>query len=310
MKIIKTRIGEYDMREHDESNISNVLIEALPYIKKFHDKKIMIKYGGHAMIDEAAMSSTARDTVLLKYVGMQPVVVHGGGPEISRSMDKMGKEPKFIGGLRVTDHETMEIVKMVLVGKINTEIVSKIGLHGGKAIGISGKDNFLLESSKRDPAKIQHENGEILEVDLGYVGKIDNINTKLIEDLTGSNYIPVISPIGIDNNGNTLNLNADTVAGSIASEIDAEKLIVLTDVPGIMTDPDDPDSIIRRIRVDELRELVSSGVITGGMIPKVETCINAVENGVKTAHILDGRLKHSILLEIFTKHGIGTMIRK
>ena len=298
------------MVNDEQLNISKVLIEALPYIKKFHDKKIMIKYGGHAMIDEQAMSSTARDTVLLKYVGMQPLVVHGGGPEISRSMDKMGKEAKFVGGLRVTDSETMEIVKMVLVGKINTEIVSKIGLHGGKAIGISGKDNFLLESSKKDPAKIRHENGEILEVDLGYVGKIDRVNSRIVEDLTNNNYIPVISPIGINHDGNTLNLNADTVAGSIASEVDAEKLIVLTDVPGIMTDPDDPDSIIRRIRVDELRELVDTGIITGGMIPKVETCINAVENGVKTAHILDGRIDHSILLEIFTKDGIGTMIRK
>ena len=291
-------------------DISNVLIEALPYIKKFHSKKIMIKYGGHAMIDETAMSSTARDTVLLKYVGMQPVVVHGGGPEISRSMDKMGKEPKFVGGLRITDSETMEIVKMVLVGKINTEIVSNLCLHGGKGVGISGKDNFLIESSKRDPARIKHDDGEVLEVDLGYVGKIDRVNPQIINDLTDNNYIPVISPIGISKEGNTLNLNADTVAGSIASEIDAEKLIVLTDVPGILTDPDDPESIIRRIRVDELRELVDSGVIKGGMIPKVETCINAVENGVKTAHILDGRLDHSILLEIFTKDGIGTMIRR
>ncbi|RAP50346.1 MAG: acetylglutamate kinase [Methanosphaera sp. rholeuAM74] len=291
-------------------DISNVLIEALPYIKKFHSKKIMIKYGGHAMIDETAMSSTARDTVLLKYVGMQPVVVHGGGPEISRSMDKMGKEPKFVGGLRITDSETMEIVKMVLVGKINTEIVSNLCLHGGKGVGISGKDNFLIESSKRDPARIKHDDGEVLEVDLGYVGKIDRVNPQIINDLTDNNYIPVISPIGINKEGNTLNLNADTVAGSIASEIDAEKLIVLTDVPGILTDPDDPESIIRRIRVDELRELVDSGVIKGGMIPKVETCINAVENGVKTAHILDGRLDHSILLEIFTKDGIGTMIRR
>ncbi|HIH35275.1 MAG TPA: acetylglutamate kinase [Methanosphaera sp.] len=291
-------------------DISNVLIEALPYIKKFHNKKIMIKYGGHAMIDEQAMSSTARDTVLLKYVGMQPLVVHGGGPEISRSMDKMGKAPKFVGGLRVTDSETMEIVKMVLVGKINTEIVSKIGLHGGKSIGISGKDDFLIQSSKRDPTKIRQENGEILEVDLGYVGKIDKINSDIVDVLTQENYIPVISPIGIDNQGNTLNLNADTVAGSIASEINAEKLIVLTDVPGIMTDPDDPDSIIRRIHVDELKELVKEGIITGGMIPKVETCINAVENGVKTAHILDGRREHSILLEIFTKDGIGTMVRQ
>lgn len=298
------------MVEYEPLDISNVLIEALPYIKKFHNKKIMIKYGGHAMIDEQAMSSTARDTVLLKYVGMQPLVVHGGGPEISRSMDKMGKAPKFVGGLRVTDSETMEIVKMVLVGKINTEIVSKIGLHGGKSIGISGKDDFLIQSSKRDPTKIRQENGEILEVDLGYVGKIDKINSDVVDVLTEENYIPVISPIGIDNEGNTLNLNADTVAGSIASEINAEKLVVLTDVPGIMTDPEDPDSIIRRIHVDELKELVKEGIITGGMIPKVETCINAVENGVKTAHILDGRVEHSILLEIFTKDGIGTMVRQ
>lgn len=298
------------MVEYEPLDISKVLIEALPYIKKFHDKKIMIKYGGHAMIDEHAMSSTARDTVLLKYVGMQPLVVHGGGPEISRSMDKMGKAPKFVGGLRVTDSETMEIVKMVLVGKINTEIVSKIGLHGGKSIGISGKDDFLIQSSKRDPTKIRQENGEILEVDLGYVGKIDKINSDLVDVLTQENYIPVISPIGIDKAGNTLNLNADTVAGSIASEINAEKLIVLTDVPGILTDPDDPESIIRRIHVDELKELVKEGIITGGMIPKVETCINAVENGVKTAHILDGRVEHSILLEIFTKDGIGTMVRQ
>lgn len=298
------------MVEYEPIDISNVLIEALPYIKKFHNKKIMIKYGGHAMIDESAMSSTARDTVLLKYVGMEPLVVHGGGPEISRSMDKMGKAPKFVGGLRVTDSETMEIVKMVLVGKINTEIVSKIGLHGGKSIGISGKDDFLIQSSKRDPTKVQQENGEILEVDLGYVGKIDRIKSDVVDVLTSENYIPVISPIGIDERGNTLNLNADTVAGSIASEINAEKLIVLTDVPGILTDPDDPESIIRRIHVDELKELVREGVITGGMIPKVETCINAVENGVKTAHILDGRVKHSILLEIFTKDGIGTMVRE
>ena len=298
------------MVEQEQLEISNVLIEALPYIKKFHDKKIMIKYGGHAMIDEHAMSSTARDTVLLKYVGMQPIVVHGGGPEISRSMDKMGKEPKFIGGLRVTDKETMEIVKMVLVGKINTEIVSKIGLHGGKSLGISGKDGYLLESSRKGPTKIRHEDGEILEVDLGYVGKIDKVNRKIVDDLTDNNYIPVISPLGIDKDGNTLNLNADTVAGSIASSVDAEKLIVLTDVPGILTDPDDPDSLIRRIRTDELKELINEGVITGGMLPKVETCINAVENGVKTAHILDGRLNHSILLEIFTKHGIGTMVRE
>lgn len=298
------------MISQEKYQISKVLSEALPYIKKFHDKKIMIKYGGHAMIDESAMSTTARDTVLLKYVGMEPIVVHGGGPEISRSMDKMGKEPKFIGGLRVTDSETMEIVKMVLAGKINTDIVSKLGIHGGKSIGISGKDNHLLKSSKKDPTMIKQENGEVLEVDLGYVGKIDKVNSRIVDDLTRENYIPVIAPIGVDDDGYTLNLNADTVAGAIASEVGAEKLIVLTDVPGILTDPDDPESIIRRIRVPELKELIEEGIIKGGMIPKVETCINAVENGVKTAHILDGRIDHSILLEIFTKDGIGTMIRK
>ena len=298
------------MVDYEPIDISNVLIEALPYIKKFHDKKIMIKYGGHAMIDQHAMSSTASDTVLLKYVGMQPLVVHGGGPDISRAMDKMGKTPKFVGGLRVTDSETMDIVKMVLIGKINIDIVSKIGLHGGKSIGISGKDDFLIEASKRDLTKIQQEDGEILEVDLGYVGKINKINSNLIDVLTQENYIPVIAPLGTDESGNTLNLNADTVAGSLASDINAEKLVVLTDVPGILTDPDDPESIIRRIHVDELKELVKEGIITGGMIPKVETCINAVENGVKTAHILDGRIEHSILLEIFTKDGIGTMVRE
>lgn len=298
------------MVDYEPIDISNVLIEALPYIKKFHNKKIMIKYGGHAMIDQHAMSSTARDTVLLKYVGMQPLVVHGGGPDISRAMDKMGKTPKFVGGLRVTDSETMDIVKMVLIGKINIDIVSKIGLHGGKSIGISGKDDFLIEASKRDLTKIQQDDGEILEVDLGYVGKINKINSNLIDVLTQENYIPVIAPLGTDESGNTLNLNADTVAGSLASNINAEKLVVLTDVPGILTDPDDPESIIRRIHVDELKELVKEGIITGGMIPKVETCINAVENGVKTAHILDGRIEHSILLEIFTKDGIGTMVRE
>ncbi len=298
------------MVDEEQINISNVLIEALPYIKKFHGKKIMIKYGGHAMINSDTMSSTARDTVLLKYVGMQPIVVHGGGPEISRSMDKMGKEPKFVGGLRVTDEETVELIKMILVGKINTEIVSKIGLHGCKSLGISGKDSYLLQSSKKDATTIKKDDGEIVEVDLGFVGKIDKVNRSIIDDLTDNNYIPVISPIGMDQDGQTLNLNADTVAGRIASEIDAEKLIILTDVPGILTDPSDPDSIVRRIRVDELKELIREDVITGGMIPKVETCIDAVENGVKTAHILDGRLDHSILLEIFTKHGIGTMVRE
>ncbi|MDI6643418.1 MAG: acetylglutamate kinase [Methanobacteriaceae archaeon] len=287
----------------------NILIEALPYIKKFHKKKILIKYGGHAMIDAAAMESTARDTVLLKYVGMEPIVVHGGGPEISRSMNKLGKEPKFIEGLRITDQETMDIVKMVLVGKINTEIVSKICLHGGKGIGLSGKDSQLLLAKKKDPHMIMDKvTGEEKYVDLGLVGKIESINPEIIDMLTENNYIPIISPIGVDINANSLNLNADTVAGDIASEVNAEKLIILTDVPGILEDPSDPESLIKEIGIDEVKELIEAGTIKEGMLPKTLTCMDAIEGGVKSAHIIDGRIKHSILLEIFTKKGIGTMI--
>ncbi|BAM69399.1 acetylglutamate kinase [Methanothermobacter sp. CaT2] len=289
----------------------NILVEALPYIKKFHRKKIMIKYGGHAMIDEAAMDSTARDTVLLKYVGMEPVVVHGGGPEISRAMNKMGKEPRFIEGLRVTDEETMEIVKMVLVGKINTSIVSKICYHGGRAIGLSGKDSNLLLAKKRAPHVVKDsETGERREIDLGLVGEIESVDPSIINMLTDNNYIPVISPIGVDRNANTLNLNADTVAGEVAAGIGAEKLIVLTDVPGILEDPSDPDTLIRKVSVDELSDLVKSGIVEGGMLPKTLTCIQAINDGVSSAHIIDGRVEHSLLLEIFTKKGIGTMITK
>ncbi len=287
----------------------NILIEALPYIKKFHHKKILIKYGGHAMIDEGAMESTARDTVLLKYVGMEPVVVHGGGPEISRAMAKLGKEPEFIEGLRITDKETMDIVKMVLVGKINTEIVSNICLHGGKGVGLSGKDSRLIEADKKAPHVIVNsETGEETMVDLGLVGEIKSINPDVIDVLTNQDYIPIISPIGVDNNGEALNLNADTVAGAMASKIDAEKLIILTDVPGILEDPADPDTLLRKIKYNEIGELIKNGTITEGMLPKTLTCAKAIEDGVSSAHIIDGRVKHSILLEIFTKKGIGTMI--
>ena len=286
----------------------NILVEALPYIKKFHKQKIMIKYGGHAMIDEIAMASTARDTVLLKYVGMEPIVVHGGGPEISRSMNKLGKEPKFIKGLRVTDEETMEIVKMVLVGNINTNIVSKICLHDGKGVGISGKDNKLIQACKKLHKYHNDETGEIEEIDLGLVGEIKKVNPDILRLFTKNNYIPVISPIGIADDGTSLNLNADTVAGALASEVEAEKLIILTDVPGVLRDPKDPSSLIQKIKVEEVPKLVEEGIITGGMIPKIETCVKAINDGVKSAHIIDGRLKHSLLLEIFTTDGIGTMI--
>ncbi|WP_296854741.1 acetylglutamate kinase [uncultured Methanobrevibacter sp.] len=288
----------------------NILVEALPYIKQFYNKKVMIKYGGHAMVDDEAMASTARDTVLLKYVGMQPIVVHGGGPEITRSMKKLGKEPKFIKGLRVTDEETMSIVKMVLVGNINTDIVSQICLHDGKGAGLSGKDNKLIEACKKIHKIKDEETGEIEEIDLGLVGEIKRINPEILEMYTENDFIPVVSPIGIAQDGTTLNLNADTVAGAIAGEMDAEKLIILTDVPGVLRDPEDPSTLIQRIHVDEIPALIEEGIISGGMIPKIETCVDALNNGVKSAHILDGRIKHTLLLEIFTKEGIGTMIYK
>ena len=288
----------------------NILVEALPYIKQFYNKKVMIKYGGHAMVDDEAMASTARDTVLLKYVGMQPIVVHGGGPEITRSMKKLGKEPKFIKGLRVTDEETMSIVKMVLVGNINTDIVSQICLHDGKGAGLSGKDNKLIEACKKIHKIKDEETGEIEEIDLGLVGEIKKINPEILEMYTENDFIPVVSPIGIAEDGTTLNLNADTVAGAIAGEMDAEKLIILTDVPGVLRDPEDPSTLIQRIHVDEIPALIEEGIISGGMIPKIETCVEALNNGVKSAHILDGRIKHTLLLEIFTKEGIGTMIYK
>lgn len=288
----------------------NILVEALPYIKQFYNKKVMIKYGGHAMVDDDAMASTAGDTVLLKYVGMQPLVVHGGGPEITRSMKKLGKEPKFIKGLRVTDEETMSIVKMVLVGNINTDIVSQICLHDGKGAGLSGKDNKLIEACKKIHKIKDEETGEIEEIDLGLVGEIKKINPEILEMYTENDFIPVISPIGIAEDGTTLNLNADTVAGAIAGEMDAEKLIILTDVPGVLRDPNDPSTLIQRIHIDEIPALIEDGVISGGMIPKIETCVDALNNGVKSAHILDGRIKHTLLLEIFTKEGIGTMIYK
>ena len=281
----------------------DVLIEALPYIKKFHDKKILIKYGGHAMVDDEAKSSTARDTVLLKYVGMKPLIVHGGGPEISRSMDKLGKESKFIKGLRVTDEETMEIIEMVLVGKISTEIVSELIKHDGDAISLSGKDSSLIFAHKKGASKIDEE-----IVDLGLVGEVDRVNSDLLEMFLDNDYIPVISPVGIDIDGNSLNLNADTAAGEVASAIDAEKLIILTDVPGVLRDHSDPTSLIQKIRISEVPDLIEQGIITGGMIPKIETCVKAIENGVKSCHIIDGRKEHSLLLEIFTTNGIGTMI--
>jgi acetylglutamate kinase len=290
-------------------NRAEILAEALPYIEEFRGAYVVIKYGGHAMLDEEAKDWTIKDTILLKYVGMKPVIVHGGGPEISMAMEKMGKKPEFIEGLRVTDEETLDIVKMVLVGKINTDIVSRLNAFGCKAIGLSGKDGKLILAKKKAPQKIIREGVE-REVDLGLVGETKQINSEIIEILTSQDYIPVISPIGLGKEGTSLNLNADTVAGDIASALKAKKLIILTDVLGVMRNIKDEKSLIREIKAPEISKLIRMRVIEGSMIPKTKACVKAVVGGVEKAHILDGRVKHAILLELFTGEGIGTMITK
>jgi len=287
---------------------AEVLARALPYIERFHGSYVVIKYGGHAMLDEKAKEWTIKDTILLKYVGMKPIVVHGGGPEITKAMQKLGIKPKFIGGLRVTDKQTMDVVKMVLVGKINTELVSKFNAFGAKAAGLSGKDGRLIVARKSSP-RIIEEDGVEIEVDLGYVGEVERINPEILEILTSHDYIPVISPVGLTEDGESLNLNADTVAGEIASAVKAKKLIVLTDVPGVLMDVEDEGTLIKNLRTRRIRSLIKRGVIKGSMIPKIEACKRALLGGVESAHIIDGRVKHSILLEIFTDEGIGTMVK-
>ncbi|CAB3289200.1 Acetylglutamate kinase [Methanocaldococcus lauensis] len=288
---------------------AEVLLEALPYIQKFHGKTFVIKYGGHAMIDEKAKNWTAQDVVLLKYVGIHPVVVHGGGPEINKAMEKMGKKPKFIHGLRVTDEETLDIVEMVLAGKINGDIVSKLSKFGGKAVGLSGKSGRIIIAKKKIKY-IKNEKGEKIAVDLGKVGETVEVNTELLEILIRNGYIPVISPIGLDEKGEAYNLNADTVAGDIAGALKAEKLILITDVDGIMDDVNDPNTLHRILTASELMEMIEDGRIKGGMIPKAESALYALNHGVKSVHIINGKIPHALLLEIFTEEGIGTMITK
>ncbi len=289
-------------------NRAEILAEALPYIEKFHGSYIVIKYGGHAMLDDEAKDWTVKDTILLKYIGMKPVIVHGGGPEITQAMEKMGKKSKFVEGLRVTDEETLDIVKMVLVGKINTDIVSRINKFNGKGVGLSGKDNKLILAKKKLHKIIKE--GREKEIDLGHVGETVKVNPEVVDILTDRGYIPVISPVGITEDGNSLNLNSDTVAGDIAAALGAKKLVILTDVPGIMKDLEDKNSLINEIKVSDIDSLIKENIIEGAMIPKLEACANAVKGGVKRAHIIDGRVKHSILLELLTDEGIGTMIKE
>lgn len=294
------------LTKQDDLVKARVLVEALPYIQKFAGKTIVIKYGGHAMIDPLLKESVMLDVLLLHSVGIRPVLVHGGGPEINAMLSKVGKESQFIRGLRVTDAETMEIATMVLVGKLNTEIVSLLNCFGGKAVGLTGKDAQLLRVVKK-PLQMTTSDGQLEEIDLGYVGEIQKVSPEIIKALLDQGYIPVISPVADGENGESYNINADTAAGRIAGALQADKLLLLTDVSGVLRKIDDPASLIATIRKTEVASLTEEGILSGGMLPKVECAVDALKEGVGSVHILDGRLPHAILLELFTDGGIGTM---
>ena len=276
---------------------ASVLVHALPYIKIYNGKIVVIKYGGNAMIDEKLKNSVMKDIVLLSLIGVKVVLVHGGGPEITEVLTKLGKKTEFVDGLRVTDSETAEVVQMVLAGKVNKSLVNLIGVKGGKAIGLSGLDAKIIEA-------------EIKDERLGYVGKITKVNAKPILDLLEKGYIPVISTVACDEKGNVYNVNADTAAAKIAGELGAESLISMTDISGILKDKNDPSTLISKIKVSDAPALVENGIIAGGMIPKTECCVNAVKWGVKRVFIIDGRIPHSIIMEMLTDEGIGTMFEE
>ena len=286
---------------------AKILIEALPYIRRFNDKTIVIKYGGSTMEEERLKRSFALDVVLLKYIGLNPVVVHGGGPQIGEVLAKMGKKSQFIEGMRVTDGETMDVVEMVLVGKVNKEIVSLINQQGGKAVGLSGKDGRLIIAKKLKLTKNLGRERPPEIIDIGMVGEVKAINPEVIEALERENFIPVIAPVGVGEEGETYNINADLVAGKVASALKAEKLILLTDVDGVM---DEKKRLIPTLDAKKAKELITRKVISSGMIPKVDCCLHALEEGVNKTHIIDGRVEHAILLEIFTDVGIGTQITR
>ena len=283
---------------------AKILVKALPFIKKYHNKMIVIKYGGSAMVNPVAREQFIQDIVLMKYVGINPVIVHGGGPEINEMLQKIGKESKFIDGNRVTDEETVEIVEMVLSGKVNKGIVADINKYGGKAVGLSGKDGNMVFVEK----KFAEVDGE--KIDIGFVGEIKEINTEVIKLLESNDVIPVISSIGVDKNGQTYNINADYVAGAIAGKLQADRLVFLTDVDGILLDYNNKQTLIDEIDVEKVNDLIERRIISGGMLPKVTTCLDAIENGVENVVILNGKLEHSLLLELFTEEGAGTLIKK
>ncbi len=285
---------------------ANILIESLPFIKKFYGKTFVIKYGGAAMVDEDLKDAFAKDVVLLNFIGIKPVIVHGGGPKINKVMEQMGKKPTFIHGQRFTDRETIDIVEMVLGGLINKQIVSLINSHGGRSIGMSGKDGNLIKARKKVIKKLSPETGTPEIIDLGLVGEVEQVNPQILFSMERDGFIPVIAPISAGNN-ETLNINADYVAGAIAAALKAEKLMLLTDVEGIK---DKKNRLISTLNIKKIKSLVSNGTITGGMLPKIQASQNALEDGIQKAHIIDGRVPHALLLEIFTEKGIGTEIVK
>jgi acetylglutamate kinase len=288
-------IGVSAEQEAENQTRVKVLSEALPYLQRFSGQTVVVKYGGAAMKNETLKAAVIRDLVLLSTVGIRPVLVHGGGPEINAMLEKVGIEPKFLNGLRVTDAATMEVVEQILTGKVNKSLVSLISVAGGRAVGICGKDGNLLR-------------GKVKKEELGFVGDVTQVDTSLIRELVNAGYIPVVATVAMDAQGQALNVNADTAAGAIAAKLGAEKLILMTDVPGVCTDKDDPNTLIRELTMEETHKAIAGGVIAGGMIPKVECCMNSITNGVKSAHIIDGRAKHSLLLEILTDEGVGTVI--
>ncbi len=288
-----------------KNSVADLLIEALPYIKRFSGKTIVVKYGGHAMKDENLKKDFANDITLLKYIGVNPVVVHGGGPQINKVLDAMGITSKFIRGMRYTDDQTMDVVEMVLGGKVNKDIVARINLQGGKAVGLTGKDGMLITAEKMTIYHQEDENKPPEIIDPGMVGNVSNINPDIIHTLTAKGFIPVIAPVGLGENGETYNINADVVASKIASALNAERLILVTDVDGVL---DMDKKLISSVDAVTIKEMIGTGQIKGGMIPKVECALDALKSGVKKAHIINGKVPHAVLLELFTDSGIGTQV--
>jgi len=287
-------------------NIANVLSEALPYIQNFVGKTIVIKYGGNAMVDEKLKAGFARDIVLLKLIGINPVVVHGGGPQIGQLLEKIGKQSEFVDGMRVTDSETMDIVEMVLGGLVNKDIVNLINRHGGKAVGLTGKDGDLIRAKKMVFTRDNLELDAPEIIDIGHVGEVSSINTSVVDMLTKGNFIPVIAPIGAGQDGMSYNINADLVAGKMAETLKAEKLILLTNTEGLL---DKDGKLLTGLSSKHVDELIADGTIHGGMLPKIKSALDAVRSGVNSSHIIDGRVEHAVMLEIFTDEGVGTLIR-